>query len=105
MESIDAKALADRMKTGERLLLLDVRESEELKGELGQMAHVVHIPLGQLAIRVNELSEKEVPVIAICKLGGRATRAAEFLESVGFKTVIVLDGGMTGWNEASLPVV
>ena len=104
MESIDAKGLEDRMKTGERLLLLDVREEAELKGELGQLAHVVHIPLGQLQLRVNELKEKETPVIAICKLGGRATRAAEFLESVGFTKVIVLDGGMTSWNEASLPL-
>lgn len=104
MESIDAKGLDLRMKTGERLLLLDVREEEELKGELGRLANVVHIPLGQLSSRVNELSEKEVPVIAICKLGGRATRAAQFLEAVGFKQVIVLDGGMTGWKEACLPI-
>jgi rhodanese-related sulfurtransferase len=104
METIDAKGLSDRMKSGEKMVLLDVREQEELTGELGHLGGIVHIPLGQLPMRVSELRDKDADVIMICKVGGRAARAGEFLESNGFKKVIVLEGGMTAWNEAGLPV-
>lgn len=103
MQIIDAKGLTERMQKGENLVLLDVRESEELTGELGRLPNIVHIPLGQLPMRAGELADKDAPLVTICKVGGRATRAAEFLETLGFKTVIVLDGGMTGWKEAGLP--
>lgn len=103
MESIDAKALTDRMKAGEKLVLLDVRETEELRGELGHLPNIVHIPMGQLPTRVGELPDKDAPVIMICRVGGRAARAGEFLENAGFKKVVVLEGGMIAWNEAGLP--
>lgn len=103
MESIDPKSLKQRLDAGENLVLLDVREAEELRGELGQLPNIVHIPLGQLPMRVSELPDKTSPVVTICKMGGRAARAGEFLQNAGFKTVLVLDGGMTGWNEAKLP--
>jgi len=103
MESIDAKGLTERIKSGDKMVLLDVREAEELRGELGHLPDIVHIPLGQLPMRVSELKDKETAVIMICKVGGRAARAGEFLESSGFKKIIVLEGGMIAWNEAGLP--
>jgi rhodanese-related sulfurtransferase len=102
METIDPKGLNDRMKGAEKMVLLDVRETDELTGEFGHLPNIVHIPLGQLPERVGELNDKNATVISICKMGGRATRAAEFLESNGFKKVIVLEGGMSGWKDAGL---
>jgi rhodanese-related sulfurtransferase len=104
METIDAKGLSAKMQGGEKMVLLDVREQEELVGELGHLPAIVHIPLGQLPMRVSELDDKSAPVVMICKMGGRATRGGEFLESAGFRKVIVLEGGMTAWKEAGLPV-
>lgn len=103
METVDAKGLSARMKSGEKMVLLDVREQEELTGELGCLANIVHIPMQQLPMRVSELNDKETPVVMVCRSGGRAARAGEFLESNGFKKVILLDGGMIAWNEAGLP--
>lgn len=104
MQTIDAKGLSDRLKSGEKMVLLDVREQEELTGELGHMPGIVHIPLGQLPMRVNELKDKDAEVVMICKVGGRAARGGEFLESYGFKKVMVLEGGMMAWREAEQPV-
>lgn len=104
MERVDAKGLKQRLSSGEKIVLLDVREAEELHGELGHLPNIVHIPLGQLPTRVSDLPDKETPVVMICKMGGRAARGGEFLEQNGFKKVIVLEGGMTAWNENGLPV-
>lgn len=103
METVDAKGLSERLKSGEKMVLLDVREQEELTGELGHLADIVHIPMQQLPMRVSELSDKNATVIMVCRSGGRAARAGEFLESNGFKKVILLDGGMMAWNDAGLP--
>ena len=54
------------------------------------------IPLGDLPNRLNELDPNREIVIH-CKTGGRSQRAAEFLQKSGFKNVVNLAGGITGW--------
>jgi rhodanese-related sulfurtransferase len=105
MNTILPNDLKTRMKTGEPITLLDVREKDELTGELGHIPGVVHIPLGELPLRMQELEEnKNQPLVTICKMGGRAAHAGEFLQQAGFTNVILLTGGMIGWNECGLPV-
>lgn len=105
MKTILPTDLRTRLNSGEAFILLDVRENQELVGELGHIPNIVHIPLGELPVRLSELSaHTDSPVITICKMGGRAERAGEFLEHSGFKNVILLEGGMMSWNESGLPV-
>lgn len=105
MNTILPTDLRIRLNSGEALILLDVRENQELMGELGHIPNIVHIPLGELPVRLGELTgHKESPVVTICKMGGRAERAGEFLEHAGFKNVILLEGGMMSWKESGLPV-
>lgn len=102
IEPIDVQK---RLQDGEELLLLDVREAHELISEVGQMANIVHIPLGDLQDRVEELSPfKEKVLISICRSGKRAVTAANFLQDVGFKNILIMDGGMLRWNEHGLPL-
>jgi rhodanese-related sulfurtransferase len=40
-----------------------------------------------------------------CAVGGRSTKALRVLQTLGFKDVRHLDGGLQAWQQANLPVV
>ncbi|MBT9172369.1 MAG: Coenzyme A disulfide reductase [Syntrophomonadaceae bacterium] len=69
--------------------ILDVGEKGER--ELGSIAGSVHIPLGQLRARINEL-DKGKEVVVYCQIGLRAYLAARLLSQKGFRAR-VLSGG------------
>ncbi len=101
---ISAPELAERLHSGERLRLLDVREPHEL--EISHLDGAKLIPLGQLASRLPELDSAQEMVV-FCKGGTRSARALELLVSAGFRKVKNLKGGINAWaNEVdpSLPI-
>jgi glyoxylase-like metal-dependent hydrolase (beta-lactamase superfamily II)/rhodanese-related sulfurtransferase len=86
-------------------LLLDVRETEELAGDLGHVPGSVAIPLAELAARAGEIEErKHDAVVTICRAGVRSTTAAAILTGLGFDHVFNLRGGMVDWNDQGLRV-
>jgi glyoxylase-like metal-dependent hydrolase (beta-lactamase superfamily II)/rhodanese-related sulfurtransferase len=100
--SIPVGELKRRLDTDKAPVLLDVRESEELKGELGHLPGIKHVPIGDLSKRVAELEAgKDKEVVTVCKSGGRAHTAAQILMQAGFKHVYVLAGGMTAWSQTT----
>jgi sulfur-carrier protein adenylyltransferase/sulfurtransferase len=94
----ELKALLDE---GSDLLLLDVREPHER--EICRLpGHF--IPLGDLPARVHELDSAR-EIVAYCKSGMRSARAVEFLQSVGFRRVRNLAGGINGWAKRVDPAM
>ncbi|WP_184987299.1 rhodanese-like domain-containing protein [Sphaerisporangium rubeum] len=85
----------------EDVFLLDVREPEEWRA--GHAPTAVHIPLGMLQQRVDELPAG-VPVYVVCKVGGRSANAAAWLNHIGREAVNV-GGGMMSWAAAGRPMV
>lgn len=101
---INATELAQKLRNGERLRLIDVREPHEL--EISQIPGAQLIPLGQLAARLSELDSAE-EIVLFCKAGTRSARALEVLLSAGFRKVKNLKGGINAWArevDPSLPV-
>ena len=82
-------------------LLLDVREPDEWAA--GHAPGAMHLPLGELGARVDELP-KDRPIVAVCRVGGRSGKAAEALVNAGYD-VVNLAGGMRAWDAAGQPVV
>lgn len=80
-------------------LLLDVREDYEW--DAGHVAGAVHIPLGQVAERADELPGSR-QVVVVCRSGVRSAQAAAFLTASGVDAVN-LAGGMRAWAAAGLP--
>ena len=84
-------------------LVLDVREDKEYAA--GHIPKAKHIPLGQLAGRINELDKfKNKPVLVTCRSGQRSARACGMLKKAGFETVYNQAGGIIAWERANLPV-
>jgi sulfur-carrier protein adenylyltransferase/sulfurtransferase len=89
--SVDLKK---RLDAGDDVFVLDVREPNEY--QICRIAGSVLIPLGELPRRYAELPEDK-DIVALCKMGGRSAKATEFLQSVGFKRVKNLRGGILDW--------
>lgn len=84
-------------------VVLDVREDSEFKQ--GHIANAVHIPLGQLKQRMNELDKyRSRTVVTYCRTGHRSNSAAALLSKAGFEKVHNLAGGIVAWQNANLPV-
>lgn len=84
-------------------LLLDVREDNEYKQ--GHISNALHIPLGQLGQRLQELDAyRDRPLVVYCRTGNRSDSAAARLRKQGFTTVYNLAGGIVAWQNANLPV-
>jgi adenylyltransferase/sulfurtransferase len=89
--SVDLKK---RIDAGDDVFILDVREPNEY--QICRIPGSVLIPLGELPRRYAELP-KDKDIVAHCKMGGRSAKAQEFLQSVGFKRVKNLRGGILDW--------
>jgi rhodanese-related sulfurtransferase len=90
------------LEAGANPVLLDVREADEL--EISVLPGVVHLPLGELANRLDEL-DPEADTVVICRTGGRSGRATSFLQGQGFRRVRNLETGMNGWAQSVDPTM
>lgn len=101
---IGPKQLAEEIKNGRRIKLIDVREPHEL--QISQIEGAQLIPLGQVAARLSELDTAD-ELVVFCRTGGRSARAVELMISAGFRKVKNLKGGINAWAEQvdpSLPL-
>jgi adenylyltransferase/sulfurtransferase len=89
--SVDLKK---RLDAGDDVLVLDVREPNEY--QINRIPGSVLIPLGELPRRHAELP-KDKDIVVHCKMGARSAKATEFLQSVGFKRVKNMKGGILDW--------
>lgn len=97
---IDVNEFEDARKNDKNIIVVDVRNPDELVGPLGQIENVINIPLNQLSSRIEELEKYRENVIAvICQSGGRSMMATKMLLDQGFKAVNV-SGGMIQYRAA-----
>ncbi|WP_300381683.1 CoA-disulfide reductase [Clostridium sp.] len=71
-------------------VILDVREEFELM--TGIIENSIHIPLGELRNRFNELDKTKI-IYTLCQVGLRGYVASRILKQKGFKTINI-DGGI-----------
>src|SRR4051794_8889494 len=81
--------------------LLDVREMDEWQA--GHAPDAVHVPLGDLATRVDDVP-RDRQIYVVCRVGGRSARAVHALNNAGYRATNVQDG-MQGWAAAGRPMV
>jgi rhodanese-related sulfurtransferase len=94
MDEITPQDLKARLDRSERPLLLDVRQDWETK--LCRLENAVHIPIEEIEVRTDELNPAD-DIVVYCHQGVRSAAVAEYLRSLGFKTVRNLAGGLDHW--------
>ena len=96
--------LKAELDAGTNLVLLDVREPEEL--EISRLDGVTLIPMAEIPDRYTELDPKS-DIVLVCRSGSRSAKVMAFLDEMGFTRLRNLDGGMNAWAteiDPSLPV-
>ncbi len=85
-------------------VFLDIREQDEW--DRGHAPHALHVPMTQLAERVDELApflERDERLVVACRSGGRVQRVMPWLAQHGY-AVANLEGGMLAWQAAGRPM-
>jgi len=79
------------------VLLIDIREPEELA--LASVSHHLHIPLGDLPARLQEIdADEDTTVAIICHSGRRSLSAAMLLKQEGLDGARSVAGGIDLWS-------
>ena len=100
---ITALELKEKFASGERFVLLDVREPYE--HDICRIPGAILIPLGELPSRMSELDSAD-EIVLQCKTGMRSARALKLLQEAGFAKLWNMEGGIVSWSEtvdASVP--
>lgn len=83
------------MVTQKGTTFVDVREPHEYKG--GHVPQMKNIPLSVLRKRIGEIPADRT-VVLMCRSGNRSMQAARILKSHGYKDIVNVRSGMTGWT-------
>ncbi len=96
MKQLTSHELKNWTDTGKDFLLIDIREDWEREAyHIGSL----HIPMGELISRIDELP-KDKEVVLYCEKGIRSVIAIQRLETFGFNNLFNLSGGMKRWRES-----
>ncbi len=100
---ISATDLEQLIAQGTAPIIIDVRSGYEYRA--GHIPGAIHIPFWSALSRVDEISAaKDEPVVVYCAHGPRAGFGKFALTRAGYTQVLYLDGHMSGWYKAGLPV-
>jgi rhodanese-related sulfurtransferase len=99
---VAARDLAEQM-AATPVRLLDVRTPAEF--ETAHIRGAYNVPLDILNEHAREIRTVNEPVVLVCASGQRAKKAEAALVEAGMAQLHVLDGGMTAWTSAGLPIV
>jgi rhodanese-related sulfurtransferase len=85
---------------GGEAIMLDVREPAEWAA--ARVAGALHIPLGELTERIQELP-RDTKIIVVCRTGRRSALATRTLRRNGHAAEN-LAGGLEAWRASGLPL-
>ncbi len=93
--NVSAGELQDRLAKGGKLTVIDVREPGEYAE--GHIPGSVLRPLDQIRTWGHELNKDE-EIFLVCRSGARSTVAYKYLQSLGFKNLRNVSGGIITWR-------
>jgi molybdopterin/thiamine biosynthesis adenylyltransferase/rhodanese-related sulfurtransferase len=100
VREVDARQAAQWREQG--ATLIDVREQDEV--DQGIIPGAIHIPRGYLEMRIEEaVRDRDAPLVVYCAGGVRSLFGAEALTELGYRDVVSMAGGFSGWKAAGLP--
>jgi len=102
-ESILASELGRLITSGNAPVIVDARSAYEYRQ--GHIPGAIHMPFWQSFFLAHNFSApRNRPVVIYCQHGPRAVVGKFALQRAGYTNVRYLDGHMSAWERAGLPV-
>jgi rhodanese-related sulfurtransferase len=99
--SLDPQAVVQLMNR-EKAMVIDVCEPDEFAR--GHIVGAKNLPLAQVNDKLAQLvKNKSTPVVMVCQVGARSSRAVAAARKLGYENVQSLSGGLRAWVAASMP--
>lgn len=98
MKNITVEELKQKIDSGKKVNLIDVREPQEAaEANIGGRL----VPLGKVqSLQVEELEDlKDEEVVVYCRSGRRSMTACLILDQLGYKETYNLEGGILAWMD------
>lgn len=97
--SIDPFALETWMKDGQPLVILDVREDQELRLARLTDERVVHVPVSRLAYEglPAQMNDPHQRLVVMCHMGSRSAQVTAWLCAQGWDQTYNLSGGIDAY--------
>jgi rhodanese-related sulfurtransferase len=106
IENLSVEDLKKEMEADPDLLLLDIREVQELV-DLGTIPGAIHCARGMMEFWASPASpyfrdyfQEDRRTVLYCAGGGRSVFATRALLAMGYSNVAHLEAGFTGWKGA-----
>ncbi len=103
IKTVSLEEVKRRLDAKEPMVLLDVREKDEVRG--GYIPGALSIPRGFLEIQVEgKITDKKAPIVAYCAGGTRSALAAKTLAELGYTNVESANPGFVRWKDLGFPM-
>ncbi|MFW0097460.1 MAG: rhodanese-like domain-containing protein [Coxiella endosymbiont of Haemaphysalis qinghaiensis] len=104
IEKTDVYAVKKMIEEGAGLDLIDVREEKEW--DKGHLPGAIHLGRGVIERDLEAvIPDNQRKLVLYCSGGFRSALAADSIRKMGYRNVLSMDGGFTGWKRAGFPVV
>ena len=108
LEIIDSHTLKTMIENKEDMAIIDVNDKEETD-KRGMIQGAFNVSLGTLYYKAdqevpedfkdNRIQDRDKKVVVTCGLGLCAAIGGKLLKDMGFKDVVLLEGGVEKWRE------
>ena len=108
LEIIYSHTLNSMIEEKEEMVIIDVNDKEDVE-KRGMVDGAINVSLGTLYYKAddsvpedfkdNRIQDRNKKVVVTCGLGMCAAIGGKVLKDMGFKDVVLLDGGVTKWKE------
>jgi rhodanese-related sulfurtransferase len=99
---VNVTEFSEKIKT-QPGIILDVRTPGEYKKGFIKDALLMDIFSDSFDAELNKL-DRNTAYYVYCGSGGRSAECSEKMQTLGFKKVYDLDGGMGAWRNANMPI-
>ncbi len=103
LSHVDAAGASALLTTRPEVVVLDIRSPRETQSGHIKGAVFANYYDKDFAQQLAKL-DKQTPYLLHCRSGGRSTKALATLKQLGFRNIIHLDGGISAWQRAGLPL-
>ena len=100
-QNINPQIAYDMLKSNKDTILVDIRTQGEISR--GTIDGAIFISTGSI-IKGNHNLPRDKNIILFCAVGGRSWVASKALVYKGYKKVYNMNGGISAWQRAGLPI-